>query len=131
MAFIFRIDLAATGYCPQTTIKTAETSYSTIRTTVKYDTSSGSESPPTIQNPSCILFFLKRNSYQNNIILAVVSLAILIFIVVVIFVIWKKRRERNEERDKEMSADVNPVYGIYDDRPMYNVVTDENAFYSS
>ena len=30
-----------------------------------------------------------------------------------------------------MDTDENPVYGIYDDGPMYNVVTDENDYYSS
>ena len=30
-----------------------------------------------------------------------------------------------------MQTDENPVYGKYDDGPIYNVVIDENAYYSS
>ena len=30
-----------------------------------------------------------------------------------------------------MKTDANPVYGIYDNGPMYNVVTDGNDYYVS
>ena len=49
----------------------------------------------------------------------------------IVVLIYKRRTGKNKKRGEEMQADENPVYGIYDDGPIYNVVTDENAYYSS
>ena len=59
-----------------------------------------------------------------------ISLALLALTILVI-VLFKRRRNREDKKGKEMPADLNPVYGIYDDGPDYNVVTDENDYYDS
>ena len=43
------------------------------------------------------------------------------------------RRKSNgkQKRGETMKTDANPVYGIYDNGPMYNVVTDGNDYYAS
>ena len=56
------------------------------------------------------------------IILPLTILAVLLF---------KRRRDRAIKRAEDMPVDLNPVYGIYDDGPVYNVVTDENDYYDS
>ena len=45
--------------------------------------------------------------------------------------ICKKKFEEKKKRRDEMRADENPVYGIYEDGAVYNVVTDGNDYYSS
>ena len=74
--------------------------------------------------------FFTEHNYQNSIILGVSLLVVLIIVSVIVFLICKRRREY-QKRGEEMDTDENPVYGIHDDGPMYNVVTDENAYYSS
>ena len=71
-------------------------------------------------------------SNQNSIVIIVTSLAIVAMIVaVVVFVICKKKFEEKKKRGDEMREDENPVYGIYEDGAVYNVVTDGNDYYSS
>ena len=71
-------------------------------------------------------------SNQDSIIIIVTSLAIVAMIVTaVVFVICKKKLEERRKRGDEMREDENPVYGIYEDGAVYNVVTDGNAYYSS
>ena len=71
-------------------------------------------------------------SNQDSIIIIVTSLAIVAMIVaLVVFVICKKKLEERRKRGDEMREDENPVYGIYEDGAVYNVVTDGNDYYSS
>ena len=50
--------------------------------------------------------------------------------VTVITIVIRKRKSGANKVRKKATTDENPAYGIYDDGPCYNVVTDENtAFY--
>ena len=55
-----------------------------------------------------------------------ISLALLALTILAVLLI-----KRGRNREEEMPADLNPDYGIYDDGPDYNVVTDENDYYDS
>ena len=70
-------------------------------------------------------------SDKNSIILGIAMFAIIVITVAVVtFLICKKKSE--EKKKKEIRTDENPVYGSYTrDGPVYNVVTDANAYYSS
>ena len=46
-------------------------------------------------------------------------------------ILVKRRRDAKKKRDEDMPVDVNPVYGIYDDGALYNVVEDGNDYYES
>lgn len=48
-----------------------------------------------------------------------------------ITIVIQKRKSRATKVSKQATTDENPVYGIYDDGPCYNFVTDENTYYAS
>ena len=75
--------------------------------------------------------FFRENNYQNSIILSVSLCAIISIVTVIVVLIYKRRTGKNKKRGEEMQTHENPVYGKYDDGPIYNVVIDENAYYSS
>ena len=41
------------------------------------------------------------------------------------------KEQNKEKRGVEIKMDTNPVYGTYDEGPVYNSVTDKNYYYSS
>ena len=45
-------------------------------------------------------------------------------------ILFKKKSDKKKKQNK-ITVDVNPVYGIYDEGPMYNVVEDSNDYYES
>ena len=55
-----------------------------------------------------------------------VQLLVLTFIIA-LFLAAKRRRAR-EEVDGDRRNDINPIYGIYSDEPVYNVVSDTNDY---
>ena len=61
----------------------------------------------------------------------VAGVLISLVLIVLAILLFKRRRNREDKKGEEMPADLNPVYGIYDDGPDYNVVTDENDYYDS
>ena len=61
----------------------------------------------------------------------VAGVLISMVLIILAVLLFKRRRNREDKRGEEMPADLNPVYGIYDDGPDYNVVTDENDYYDS
>ena len=61
----------------------------------------------------------------------VAGVLISLVLILLAVLLFKRRRNRDDKRGEEMPADLNPVYGIYDDGPDYNVVTDENDYYDS
>ena len=52
-------------------------------------------------------------------------------VVALVTIIFKSKRDVKKRRDEEIPVDVNPVYGIYDDGALYNVVEDGNDYYES
>ena len=102
-------------------------------TTATVTTPTTTSTPNSTTNASFITtatFFTEHN-YQNSIILGASLLVVIISVPVIMFLICKRRRRETQKRNEEMDIDENHVYGIYDDGPMYNVVTDENDYYSS
>ena len=78
--------------------------------------------------------FTENNKNQNiNMLTLSGSLCIFVIILltVVVIVICKRRSGKMKRRGEVMKTEENTDYGIYDDGPMYNVVTDENEYYSS
>ena len=62
----------------------------------------------------------------------VVGVVLVALIVTALFTILvKRKRDEKKKRNEEMPVDVNPVYGIYDDGALYNVVEDGNDYYES
>ena len=64
----------------------------------------------------------------------IVSVVLIILIgAALVVILFKRRKERKEKqnRDKVIKTEENALYGIYDDGPLCNVVTDENDYYGS
>ena len=63
----------------------------------------------------------------------IISIVVLVFLIgaALVVILFKKRKERKEKenRDKVIKTEENALYGIYDDGPVCNVVTDENDYY--
>ena len=68
---------------------------------------------------------------QNNLIFSVVFLAFVNTTVIAIVIFLKKKMCAKKRKAEEMTTDECPVYGIYDDGPLYNVVSDQNDYYST
>ena len=76
--------------------------------------------------------FFTENSFQNSIILTIALLAIIaITVTVSLCIICRKKNEEKRRRNEPMNTDENPIYGTYEHGPVYNIVTDENAYYST
>ena len=53
-------------------------------------------------------------------------------VVALVTILFKRKRDEEKRKsNEEMPVDVNPVYGIYDDGALYNVVEDGNDYYES
>ena len=63
----------------------------------------------------------------------IVGAVLIIFVLTAIIVILFKKKKRNgkQKRGETVKIDANPVYGNYDNGPIYNVVTDGNDYYAS
>ena len=63
------------------------------------------------------------------------SSAILTIIVIAatvsVCVLCKKKRDKKTKRGEQMKTEENTIYGTLEDGPVDNIVTDENAYYSS
>ena len=76
--------------------------------------------------------FFTENNFQNSLILSSALLAIIaIATTLSVCVICKKRNNEKKKRSEQMKTDENSLYGTYEDGPAYNIVTDENTYYSS
>ena len=69
----------------------------------------------------------------NTATIGVVFGVVLVTLIVTAFVtiLFKRKRDEKKKQDEEMPVDANPVYGIYDDGALYNVVEDGNDYYES
>ena len=65
-----------------------------------------------------------------GIVVGVVLVALIVTALVTI-ILFKRKRERKKKQEEVMPVDENPVYGIYDDGALYNVVEDGNVYYES
>ena len=74
--------------------------------------------------------FLSDNGYKNSIILGSVggALAVSAIAVTIILVVRGNRYEENEV-DEDQRIDQNPVYGIYEESPVYNTVEDTDDYF--
>ena len=75
---------------------------------------------------------MHKNTSSTTVI--IVPVVVVIFIGAALLVIlFKRGKERKEKqnRDKVIKTEENALYGIYDDGPSCNVVTDENDYYGS
>ena len=78
------------------------------------------------------MFTENNNNQKSNVLTLSGSLfCAFVFILLAVVVICKRRSGKMERRGKVMKTEENADYGIYDDGPVYNVVTDENAYYGS
>ena len=76
--------------------------------------------------------FFTVKSFQNSIILSVALFVIISSAATIsVCIICKKKSEEKRKRNETMETVENPMYGTYEDGPLYNIVTDENAYYSS
>ena len=73
--------------------------------------------------------FFTENSFQNSIILCLCLSALIS--TSFIAVLCKKKINERKRQEEATTTDECPVYGLYDDGPVYNVVVDENEYYSS
>ena len=71
--------------------------------------------------------FFTEKGYKNSIILCLSGLISTSFIAV----LCKKKINERKRQEEATTTDECPVYGLYDDGPVYNVVVDENEYYSS
>ena len=73
--------------------------------------------------------FTEKNSFILTIaVLAIIALAVTVSVIVIM---CKKQNKAKRKRSEQMKTDQNPVYGTYEEGPVYNIVTDQNAYYSS
>ena len=88
----------------------------------------GGSSQHNNNNTTC---FFTENHFQNSIVLGVVLLLIIAIAATLAVSIMSCKKRAKENREDVMKMEENQVYGTYEDGPMYNVVTDENAYYGS
>ena len=55
----------------------------------------------------------------------------ILVVAALVTILVKRKRDEKKKREEEMPVDVNPVYGIYGDGALYNVVEDGNDYYES
>ena len=55
----------------------------------------------------------------------------ILVVAALVTILVKRKRDEKKRRHEEMPVDVNPVYGIYDDGALYNMVEDGNDYYES
>ena len=104
--------------CPDLT-----TTITTPPPTTTMTVESTSASPNSTSSPDSQFGSAAITGIVAGVLISLALLALTIFAVLLI--------KRGRNREEEMPADLNPDYGIYDDGPDYNVVTDENDYYDS
>lgn len=74
--------------------------------------------------------FLSANNHQNTIIIASTSGVVMVAGVgCVALICWRRRRSEDNQIEDDHRIDQNPVYGIYEESPVYNTVEDTNDYY--
>ena len=113
--------------CPHlsTTTTPTTTATTTITSPAELETTTNGNSSTT------------ENGADSSVVIAgavssiIIILGITAAVIVLALLFKRKRSGEQKRREEDMPVDENPVYGIYDDGPVYNVVTDENAYYST
>ena len=103
--------------CPQLTTTTTPLTTTTTMTTITANSTVKNTTPDS-------------SSATYGIIVGAV-LIILLLAVIIVILFKKKKRNGKQKRGETVKIDANPVYGNYDNGPIYNVVTDGNDYYAS
>ena len=101
----------------------------TTKTTTKGTTTQTTKTAKTTTTPASGPALSVVNIATVSIIVVLVIISSVIIVLAV--TLLRRRRNRKQERAEEMPVDENPIYGIYEEEPVYNVVTDENAYYAT